>query len=325
MGRNCGLVGLVAAWATISSTVTYRWRISILSGLLLLVAGIGDTIGVGCWHQVAINHVATDTDVIDLQAPVAQILLGIVENLACLWSMLKRWTIVSWDDWGVIEEVEKTAAVARENNLLLGTLNCGSKLGGIGLLELLASLITISMKTHWSSVECTYDVSQLSLSNQVLGLSADKLLLKGDQADTLWFLHLGPLDLILDLSPVVPAWLDTLLGVADSLQDGPRVVQVVRVEVLLLANLTEENTDLVGEVGDGIISSLLTPLGELRSDSDALLASSLVSTDKVVLGLDKLEKTFGEIWLSCATETGKRETTAVHALVRVIFPGVGAD
>ena len=54
--------------------------------------------------------------------------------------MLKRRTGVTWDNWGVIEEVQETAAMAREDNLLLSTLNGGSKLGGIGLLELLAGL-----------------------------------------------------------------------------------------------------------------------------------------------------------------------------------------
>lgn len=61
------------------------------------------------------------------------------------------------------------------------------------------------------------------------------------------------------------------------------------VKVLLLANLTEKNADLVREVGDGIIPSLLTPLRELRCDRDALLAGGLIGTNEVVFGLDESE------------------------------------
>ena len=174
-------------------------------------------------------------------------------------------------------------------------------------------------------LRATYDVGQLGLSNQVLGLGAHQFLLESDESDTLWLLHLGALDLILDLSTVVSAWLDALLGVANSLQKVPGVIQVVCVKVLLLANLAEENADLVGEVGDGIIASLLTPLGELGSDRNALLAGRLVSTDEVVLGLDESEETAGEIRLSCATEGGEGEATAGSSLVGILPPAVGAD
>lgn len=171
----------------------------------------------------------------------------------------------------------------------------------------------------------TYDVGQLSLSNQVLSLSANQLLLKSNESRALWFLHLGLLDVILDLSTVVSAWLDALLSVTDSLQEVSGVIQVVCVKVLLLANLTEKNTDLIGEVGDGIIAGLLTPLGELRCDGDALLAGSLVRTDEVVLGLDESEETASEVWLGCTAE-GREGEPATSALVAVVSSvAVGAD
>ena len=171
----------------------------------------------------------------------------------------------------------------------------------------------------------TYDVGQLSLSNQVLSLSANQLLLKSNESRALWFLHLGLLDVILDLSTVISAWLDTLLSVTDSLQEVSGVIQVVCVKILLLANLTKKNTDLVGEVGHGIIAGLLTPLGELRCDGDALLAGSLVRTDEVILGLNESEETASEVWLGCTTE-GREGESATSALVAVVSPvAVGAD
>ena len=171
----------------------------------------------------------------------------------------------------------------------------------------------------------TYDVGQLSLSNQVLRLSANQLLLKSNESRALWFLHLGLLDVILDLSTVISAWLDALLSVTDSLQEVPGVIQVVCVKILLLANLTEKNTDLVGEVGDGIIAGLLTPLGKLRCDRDALLAGSLVRTDEVVLSLNESEETTSEVWLGCTAEGREGESTT-SALVAVVSPvAIGAD
>ena len=151
----------------------------------------------------------------------------------------------------------------------------------------------------------------MSLGDQVLSFSTDKLLLKGHQSGALWLLHLCPCDLICDLGPVVSAWLDTLLSVANSLEDRPRLVQVVRILVLLLANLAQENANLVGEVRDGLISGLLTPFRELGSNGDALLACGLIGADQVVLGLDELEEALSKVWLGSTTQRGECEPAAV--------------
>jgi len=238
--------------------------------------------------------------------------------------MLESWTNVTWNHWGIIEKVQKTATVTSEDDLLLGTLNGSGELGGVCLLELLAGLLPLAESSAPKWMAGTYDVCQLSLSDQVLGLGTDELLLQSHQSSALRLLHLGPCDLILDLSTVISAWLDALLSVTDSLQEVPGVIQVVCVKILLLANLTEKNTDLVGEVGDGIIAGLLTPLGKLRCDRDALLACGLVSTDEVVLGLDELEQTSGQIWLGSSAKTGEGEATA-RALAGLLPLLVGAD
>lgn len=54
--------------------------------------------------------------------------------------MLELGTSVAWNDWGVIEEVQHATAVTSQNDLLLCPLDGGGELGGVSLLELLASL-----------------------------------------------------------------------------------------------------------------------------------------------------------------------------------------
>jgi hypothetical protein len=48
---------------------------------------------------------------IDLKAIVAQILFAVREDLAGLVGAFVRLADVTWDDWGVVEEVEEAAAV----------------------------------------------------------------------------------------------------------------------------------------------------------------------------------------------------------------------
>lgn len=96
------------------------------------------------WHQIAVEHVAADADIIDLKAPVTEILFGIVEDLACLSAVLECWAGVTWDNWGIIKEVQETTAVTSEDDLLLSALNGGSELGSVCLLKLLAGLLRVS-------------------------------------------------------------------------------------------------------------------------------------------------------------------------------------
>ena len=87
---------------------------------------------------------AADADIINLKAPVAEILFGIVEDLACLSAVLECWTRVTWNNWGIVKEVQETTPVTSEDDLLLGALNGGSELGSICLLKLLAGLGRVS-------------------------------------------------------------------------------------------------------------------------------------------------------------------------------------
>lgn len=49
--------------------------------------------------------------------------------------------LVTWRDGGTVQELEDAAAVAGQDDLLLGPLDCGEELGVVGFLELLTGLI----------------------------------------------------------------------------------------------------------------------------------------------------------------------------------------
>lgn len=78
--------------------------------------------------------------VIILGLPVAEVVLGVIENLAGLAGVVVLGLGVAGHNRGVVEKLEQAAAVLGQNNLLLGALNGGGKLGLVGFLELLASL-----------------------------------------------------------------------------------------------------------------------------------------------------------------------------------------
>lgn len=72
--------------------------------------------------------------------PVLEVVLGIVQDLPGLRAVEIRPALFTWHDGAVVKELQEAAAVAGEDDLLLGALNGGEKLGVIGLLEFLASL-----------------------------------------------------------------------------------------------------------------------------------------------------------------------------------------
>lgn len=94
----------------------------------------------------------------------------------------------------------------------------------------------------------THNIRQLRLSNQVLRLGSNKLLLQHHQPRALGLFGLELCNLLGDLGLAVAARLHALLRVTDRLEGTPAVVQRMRVVVLLLAYLREDHADLVADV-----------------------------------------------------------------------------
>lgn len=77
--------------------------------------------------------------------------------------------------------------------------------------------------------------------------------------------------------------LDGALGVADALQDATTLLEILAKDLFLLRNFGEQDAELVGEVGDGVVVGLLTPVGQLAGNGGALATGRLVSTDCIGL------------------------------------------
>lgn len=276
-----------------------------LGGTLRLGASI---LAVAIAGDAALVAVGLSLVVLDLGLPLAQVVLGIVEDLAGLATVLVRGAGIAGNNRSVVEQLEQALAVAGEDNLLLGALNGGSKLGLKGLLELLAR-----------------NVGELGLGHQVLGLGADELLLEDHETGAVGLLGLEQGDLVGNLGLVVAAGLDALLGIADGLEHSTAVVEGVGVLVLLLANLGQNNTDLVANVRHGIVVRLLTPLGQLGGNRHTLAARSLVRADQVVLGLDQTVELLGQLGLRGAAQRRERKAAAAAAGTALAAVALGAN
>merc|ERR1711977_629334 len=221
-------------------------------------------------HQIPFEVSSLGWNILQLWLPVLEIILCIVQDLAGLTGMLVGWTDITRDDGSVVEEVEETATVAGEDDLLLCALDGSCELGSICLLHLLSG-----------------NVGQLSLSNQILRLSTNKLLLQRNQLGALRLLNFQLRNLIRNLRFVVTTWLHALLRVPNRLQDRPAIIEVMRIQVLLLAQV-----------------------GELSCDGESLLAGCFVALDQVVLGFDQLVELLAEFGLHGAAEGAEAEAMA---------------
>ena len=72
--------------------------------------------------------------------PFAEIILGILKDLACQGLIVVRLASITRNNRGVIDVVEQATSMASQDGLLLGTLNNGRQVDIIGLLELLPGL-----------------------------------------------------------------------------------------------------------------------------------------------------------------------------------------
>jgi hypothetical protein len=174
------------------------------------------------------------------------------------------------------------------------------------------------------------DVGQLGLCDQGLGLGTDKLLLENDNLGRVGLLVLELCNLVGNLllacgelavfvdncitQLTVTAGLDGGLNVADALDGNAVLVVAVDILVLKLADLVDQDTELVCDVGN-IVVTCLTPDGELLlqrlagvvglqsqtySNLHALPGNELHAAHDILLHLDELGQLLGEVGSECA-------------------------
>lgn len=61
--------------------------------------------------------------------PLAQVVLGVVKNLAGLATVSVWVALIARDNGGIVQELEQTSAVARQDDLLFCPLDGGEELG----------------------------------------------------------------------------------------------------------------------------------------------------------------------------------------------------
>lgn len=79
--------------------------------------------------------------VLGLGLPVAEVVFGIVQDLAGLGAVCVGLALVAWHDGAVIQKLEEAAAVAGQDDLLFGALDRGEEFCVVGFLELLTGLV----------------------------------------------------------------------------------------------------------------------------------------------------------------------------------------
>jgi hypothetical protein len=97
----------------------------------------------------------------------------------------------------------------------------------------------------------------------------------------------------------------------------------VCVEILLFAQLGKQNTNLVGNIADGLVRRGLAPVGELTCDGETLLSGTFIVLDEVVLRFDEFVEFLTQFGLDGAAEGAEAEAmTSVRGGVGVF---VGTD
>jgi hypothetical protein len=292
----------------------------LLSKVLRLLSGVLGLLSVlllrllnrGRRHSIGTKVASVGVDGLDVGSPGSELVFGDVQDFSCSLGVRECGVDISRNDRSVVNEVEQLSCVLGQQDLLLGALDDSGGVKVVGLLELLAG-----------------DVGKLGLGDEGLSLCADELLLEGDNLDRAGLLVLELLDLVgnlnssvsmlacrvrvfrTDLGLLVTRGLDGRLGVADLLENTSALLETWSQDVLLLGNLSKQDTKLVWNLRDGVVTGLLTPVTELRGDVGLLLGSSLVCANGVVLGLDQAVKLLGEISLLVATKTGHGEAVLV--------------
>lgn len=212
-----------------------------------------------------------------VQSPACKGVLGIDDDLLGGLVAVVGGSRLTGGDGGVVEQLEQSLTVAGNQSELLGVLSDGVKLVVESGLDLLSG-----------------DVGELGLSDKGLSLGSDKLLLKNNNLGGVGLLVLEVGNLVGDLLLSVSRGLDGSLNVSHGLQGDSVLVVLVDELVLELTNLVDENTELVGDVGD-ILVSVLTPERQLLGNLSSLSGLLLDGSHHVLLHLDELGELSGEI------------------------------
>lgn len=136
----------------------------------------------GRGHGVNTKATSVGVDRLNVGSPGSEFVLGYVEHISCGLGVREGRVHVSRNDGSVINKIEQLSCILGQQDLLLGTLNDGSGVEVVCLLELL-----------------TGDVGELGFGDKRLGLCADKLLLESDNLDRAGLLVLQLLDFVRDL------------------------------------------------------------------------------------------------------------------------------
>lgn len=109
--RNILCVSAVSGLSgTELSTARDGWAAE-LDRLLLVVDGL----------MLVLSHML----VFGIWLPLAEVVLGVVEDLPGLGAVVIRLAVVAWCDGGAVQELDEAAAMARQDDLLFGTLDRG--------------------------------------------------------------------------------------------------------------------------------------------------------------------------------------------------------
>jgi hypothetical protein len=102
------------------------------------------------WHRSNPQVSRIGRDRFYLQAVTLKVTLGIVEDYTCGLCLCKGRMSVTWDNRGVVDQVQKSTSMFGQDNLLLGPFNGGREVEIVCLLELLAGLVKVSRhRSSW--------------------------------------------------------------------------------------------------------------------------------------------------------------------------------
>lgn len=126
----------------------------------------------------------------------------------------------------------------------------------------------------------------------------------------------------------VPAWLHRGLDVTDGLDSHTVLVVAVDELVLELTNLVNENTELVGNVGDVVIASLAPDgellleqmLGRVRTTGWQTAAELTATSMRSLPTSSMLRMTFFSILTSCDSFLARSGPKAPAADLRKVWP-----